>query len=153
MHTRVQSTLSTTVNMLYIHNLPQQYIYSLSVGYTQSFLEQYSCQVVCMSISNWTACQFSHRQVKKRHTSQIHVLNKHVSAMLLLTWDGQAIHVSKFQLLKLTTIKSTVKDLIFCSFSSCFLWALPACPPQIMISALGKWSVTALAEEESASCH
>ena len=41
----------------------------------------------------------------------------------------------------------------FCSFSSCFLWALPACPPQIMISALGEWSITALAEEESASCH
>ena len=33
-----------------------------------------------------------------------------------------------------------------------FLWARPACPSQIIISASGNTSLTALAEEESASC-
>ena len=42
-----------------------------------------------------------------------------------------------------------VKDFILTTFSSCFLWAFPACPPQIMITAPGKcchhvWRVSTL---------
>ena len=37
-------------------------------------------------------------------------------------------------------------------FSRIFLWARPACPPQIMTCASGNTSRNPLAEEESASC-
>ena len=44
----------------------------------------------------------------------------------------------------------SVNNYFLARSSSCFLWAFPACPPQIMTSASGKCSVIAF-EEESAS--